>query len=282
MSQASQLKAMDDYFQSLLNDSSTEASDNAVPEMKSEIPTAGQNLSQQETKSQKTIQYSEAVPAPKIQKQPAEYGEQLPVTLEKAQQLNQLLSSLELNIAEEVETTLQQEIAVSNEIETEIVIDSALETVSAPTWSNIEVSNEFPALFFIISGVTFAVPLTELGGIHKLEKVTPLFGKPDWFSGVMTMREEKLNAVDGARWFMPGKEIDDPYQYLILLGESKWGIECHQLIGTETLHVDQIKWRDKPGKRPWLAGMVKDKMCALLHVQELLTLLKRGVNIDGQ
>jgi purine-binding chemotaxis protein CheW len=30
-----------------------------------------------------------------------------------------------------------------------------------------------------------------------------------------------------------------------------------------------------------LAGMVKDKMCALLHVQELLALLKKGVNIDG-
>ena len=67
-----------------------------------------------------------------------------------------------------------------------------------------------------------------------------------------------------------------------MLGESQWGIECHTLIGTETLRYDQIKWRDKPGKRPWLAGMVKEKMCALLHVQELLTLLQQGVNIDGQ
>ena len=36
-----------------------------------------------------------------------------------------------------------------------------------------------------------AVPLTELGGIHNLEKVGPLFGKPDWFQGVMLHREEK-------------------------------------------------------------------------------------------
>ena len=81
---------------------------------------------------------------------------------------------------------------------------------------------------------------------------------------------------------MPGQINKDSYQYLVMLGESQWGIECHTLIGTETLRYDQIKWRDKPGKRPWLAGMVKEKRCALLHVQELLTLLQQGVNIDGQ
>jgi purine-binding chemotaxis protein CheW len=28
--------------------------------------------------------------------------------------------------------------------------------------------------------------------------------------------------------------------------------------------------------------MVKEKMCALLHVRELLLLLERGVNIEGR
>lgn len=50
------------------------------------------------------------------------------------------------------------------------------------------------------------MPLTELGGIHQLTKINTLFGKPDWFAGVMTQRETQLNVVDTTRWIMPGRE----------------------------------------------------------------------------
>ncbi len=150
-----------------------------------------------------------------------------------------------------------------------------------PQWQNIVTDREFQALFFVVSGVTFAVPLTELGGIHQLAKINTLFGKPDWFAGVMTQRESQLNVVDTTRWIMPSKASSEPYQYLVMLGDSPWGLACHQLVGTELLLRDRIQWRSSAGHRPWLAGMVKEKMCALLHVQELLTLLERGVNIDG-
>jgi purine-binding chemotaxis protein CheW len=58
-------------------------------------------------------------------------------------------------------------------------------------------------------------------------------------------------------------------------------LACHQLHGTELLSKDKVQWRTSAGKRPWLAGMVKDRMCALLHVTELLILLEKGVDIDG-
>lgn len=112
-------------------------------------------------------------------------------------------------------------------------------------------------------------------------QINTLFGKPDWFAGVMTQRETQLNVVDTTRWIMPGREASEPYQYLVMLGNSQWGLACHELHGTELLVRDRIQWRGSAGKRPWLAGMVKDKMCALLHVQELLALLVKGVNIEG-
>ena len=127
------------------------------------------------------------------------------------------------------------------------------------------------------------MPLTELGGIHQLGEVTSLFGQPGWYKGIMTSREQKMNVVDTAQWVMPGQHLEIPdYKYLIMLGESPWGLACHHLKGTELLHRDQVKWRHQEGKRPWLAGMVKEKMCALLHVRELLLLLERGVNIEGR
>ncbi|HHQ4756890.1 chemotaxis protein CheW [Aeromonas hydrophila] len=157
------------------------------------------------------------------------------------------------------------------------------EEVAPSTWENIDTGKEFQALFFEVAGVTFAVPLTELGGIHQLGEVNTLFGQPGWYKGIMTSREQKMNVVDTAQWVMPGQHLEVPdYKYLIMLGESPWGLACHHLKGTELLHRDQVKWRHQEGKRPWLAGMVKEKMCALLHVKELLLLLERGVNIEGR
>lgn len=157
------------------------------------------------------------------------------------------------------------------------------EEVAPSIWENIDTGKEFQALFFEVAGVTFAVPLTELGGIHQMGEVSSLFGQPDWYRGIMTSREQKMNVVDTAQWVMPGQHLEIPdYKYLIMLGESPWGLACHHLKGTELLHRDQVKWRHQEGKRPWLAGMVKEKMCALLHVRELLLLLERGVNIEGR
>jgi len=52
------------------------------------------------------------------------------------------------------------------------------------------------------------------------------------------------------------------------------------LVDTVTLQHDDVKWLDNPSKRKWLAGLVKDKMCALLDVDALIELLDDGVNIN--
>ncbi|WP_109338960.1 chemotaxis protein CheW [Saliniradius amylolyticus] len=144
---------------------------------------------------------------------------------------------------------------------------------------------EFQALYFTVAGLLLAVPLTELGGIHQLEKTSPLFGKPDWFDGVMIHKQQKLNVVDTARWVMPQKYDETlaeslNYQYLIMLGESQWGLACESLVNNVTLQHEDIKWSDGQGKRPWLAGLVKEKMCALIHVSELIKMLDRGMGMN--
>ncbi|MDO6693927.1 chemotaxis protein CheW [Aliiglaciecola sp. 3_MG-2023] len=142
---------------------------------------------------------------------------------------------------------------------------------------------DFQVLFFDVAGLTLALPLTELGGIHKIKKVGPLFAKPKWFKGVMLHRDEKLNVVDTALWVMPEKYNEElaeslNYQYLIMLDSSGWGLACESLVTTTTLAPDDVKWRKANSKRPWLAGMVKDKMCALVNVKQLITLLDKGHN----
>jgi len=147
--------------------------------------------------------------------------------------------------------------------------------------------NRFQALFFEVAGLTLAVPLTTLGGIHQLEKIGPLFGKPDWFMGVMIHRGAKLNVIDSAKWVMPEKYDENlaqslNYRYLIMLGDSLWGLASEKLINTVTLAKTDVKWRETTGKRPWLAGMVKEKMCALIDVDELISMLNKGLGSNDQ
>ena len=145
-----------------------------------------------------------------------------------------------------------------------------------------QLEERFQALFFEVAGLTLAVPLITLGGIHQLEKVGPLFGKPAWFKGVMLHRDQKINVVDTAMWVMPEKYDQNMsetlnYQYLIMLGDSLWGLASDKLVNTTTLAKDEVKWRGANSRRPWLAGTVKEKMCALVDVNQLILMLNNGL-----
>jgi len=142
-------------------------------------------------------------------------------------------------------------------------------------------SGKFQALFFEVSGLKVALPLKELGGIHQIGTLNTLPGKPDWYKGVMLYRDQKINVVNTAMWVMPEK-YDQAlaeklnYQYVIMLGKSSWGLACEKLVNTISLEQDDVKWRSSEGKRPWLAGLIKQHMCALLDVEAMIALLAKG------
>ncbi|XEI31858.1 chemotaxis protein CheW [Aeromonas veronii] len=290
MSDTIQVRAMDDYFHSLLLDE---------PLVLDEVE------ERQSAPVLQLLRQSQSVPdvvaAPYLENDPrlAQLGEllaqvgQVQFENDAFTQEATLTAPLEI-VAEEsllpVEPEWPAEVLAPEAVEphTTILTETALEvdpvdTCEPVAWENIDTGKEFQALFFDVAGVTFAVPLTELGGIYQLGEITSLFGQPRWYKGIMTSREQKMNVVDTAQWVMPGQHLEmDDYKYLIMLGESPWGLACHHLKGTELLHREQVKWRHQEGKRPWLAGMVKEKMCALLHVRELRLMLERGVNIEGR
>jgi purine-binding chemotaxis protein CheW len=180
--------------------------------------------------------------------------------------------------------TQQQIIQQDNkEIQVEVETKTSGVEVSAPISLQDSLDERFQALFFEVAGLTLAVPLIELGGIHEITKIAPMIGKPDWFMGVMLKNEDKFNVVDSARWVMPEKYNDEMaetlnYQFLINLGKTPWGLTCERLINTVELNKSDVKWRTNTGKRPWLAGMVKERMCALINVAELVKMLKAGLS----
>ena len=139
-----------------------------------------------------------------------------------------------------------------------------------------KIKNEaLQVIFFQVAGLTFAVPLIELGGIHQLKNVNDLVGQAPWLHGIMSYNDKQIQVVDTAQWMMPEKCDQQltqslKYRYVIMLENSNWGISAEQLVATETLQASDVKWLPSSEKRPWLAGLVKQRMCVLLNVPALI------------
>lgn len=156
-----------------------------------------------------------------------------------------------------------------------------VENDGRPTWA----AESFECLLFDVAGLTLAVPLVCLGSIYSLEgqELTPLFGQPEWFLGILPSQAGNLKVLDTARWVMPDRYRDDfrqGLQYVISVQGYEWGLAVHQVSRSLRLDPNEIKWRSHRGQRPWLAGTVIEHMCALLDVAELAELIASGAVKD--
>jgi len=144
-----------------------------------------------------------------------------------------------------------------------------------PAWAQ----QRFECLLFKVSGLMLAVPLVELGGVLKLEtELTPLFGQPDWFMGLLPSKGEgTVKVIDTARWVMPERYREQErasLKYVVMMESSEWGLACHEVADAITLEPHQVNWRSDRGRRPWLAGTVIEHMCAIMDVAALVKLLR--------
>ncbi len=145
-----------------------------------------------------------------------------------------------------------------------------------PDWGR----GRFQSLIFRIGELKLAVPLVKLGGIHRMEpKPTPMPENPDWYLGLIGDELGNISVIDTALWIMPekydiakAKGLD--YKFFVLLDDSRWGLACSRVENAITLSEEDIRWNRKASKRPWLAGMVVEEMCALIDVETLLMMLE--------
>ncbi len=135
-----------------------------------------------------------------------------------------------------------------------------------PQWAQ----NRFDVLLFEVSGLTLAVPLIALGQIQPLtDELTPLFGQADWFMGLQPTPAGKIRTVNTAKFVMP-ERYDENFvktaKYVVSINGVPWGLAVDSVNQPISLHPDDVKWRGDRSKRPWLAGTVKEHMCALLDI----------------
>lgn len=160
-----------------------------------------------------------------------------------------------------------------------IVVSQAEEIVSAfkipgldwlpnglPQWAQAR----FDVLLFKVSGLTLAVPLISLGQIQPItEELTPLFGQADWFMGLQPTPAGKIRIVNTAKFVMPERHDENfvkNAKYVVSINGVPWGLAVDSVNQPISLQPDDVKWRTNRSKRPWLAGTVKEHMCALLDI----------------
>jgi purine-binding chemotaxis protein CheW len=170
----------------------------------------------------------------------------------------------------------------------ESVVAKQIEVDMAPTPPPLQLSGQpswaeepFECLLFDVAGLTLAVPLVCLGSIYPLvgQELTPLFGQPDWFLGILPCQAGNLRVLDTARWVMPDRYRDDfrqGLQYVISVQGYEWGLAVHQVSRSIRLDPKEVKWRSQRSQRPWLAGTVIEHMCALVDVAVLAELIASG------
>ena len=134
--------------------------------------------------------------------------------------------------------------------------------------------NRFQVLLCDIANVTIAIPLIELGGIHQLTQISSIAKQPSWCRGILIKGSDKFTCIDAAAWLVPKRyaatKLRSEYEFAVQLGKSPYVLCCNSVRATLEVCKDDIKWRDNTTNRPWLSGLLKEKMCALIDGAQML------------
>lgn len=135
-----------------------------------------------------------------------------------------------------------------------------------PQWAQ----TRFEVLLFKVSGLTLAVPLIALGKIRPITGgLASLPGQAEWFMGLQLTTTGKIYTVNTAKFVMP-ERYDENFaktaKYVISINGVPWGLAVDSVNQPIRLMPEEVKWRTNRSKRPWLAGTIKEHMCALLDI----------------
>lgn len=136
----------------------------------------------------------------------------------------------------------------------------------------------FQAMLFHVSEMRFAAPLIHLQGVVPFaETPTRLPETPDWFLGVCTYRGQNVRVVDTAGLTTRGQILDvkRDYQHVILLQAGSWGLACDAVSEVLTIAPSTVQWRKRLSDKPWLAGTLRERLCAVLDMDALALSLER-------
>ncbi len=171
-----------------------------------------------------------------------------------------------------------KEIAAGDETENGVNNNSA-NLQQVPVWAE----QEFQCLMFHVVGISLAVPLIKLNGVIPWnENLTPMPGHSNAFMGLLRHLGKNVKVMDTAHVILPPDQMqqlassEERIKKIILMDEGRWGLACDDVGEVITLTHSDVRWRTAAGKRPWLAGTISERLCALLDTDVLSEQLSEG------
>ena len=232
----------------------------------------------------------------------SERHEEKPALVDQQLALGVYLEALLAEPQSETKTQAKVETRVESKVEAKVetpaptvteVVESApaaapeaqRSAAGVPEWAS---EAAFQCLMFKVWGLTLSVPLVKLYGVLTWpETLTPVFGHAGWFMGLARAQEKNIQVMDTAQLVLPPHKLETlradqerQFHNIILIDEGRCGLACDEVAEVITLHEDDVQWRSAEGKRPWLAGTVREHMCALLEVDEFIRMI-RAIKTDA-
>jgi purine-binding chemotaxis protein CheW len=149
-----------------------------------------------------------------------------------------------------------------------------------PDWAE----PDFQALLFQVARLNLAVPLVKLHSVVPWEDaaVSAMPNQPPWCHGVFRYRDRNVTVIDTGRLVLPDDRREEleaqeaEPEKILIVGDGRWGLACRTVGEVVRLTPDEVKWRSGGGKRPWLAGTVLGRLCALMDTEAFAAMLERG------
>ena len=158
------------------------------------------------------------------------------------------------------------------------VAESEVVASEIPDWGE----EPFKTLFFNVGDTTLAAPLEKLSGIlTECDDIKVIPGNTARYLGVIIHRGNTIRIVDfehlvaelsGEPMSQVPAEVEPPKRIVLIEGE-RIGIACRDVAEVEEVAPSEVRWRVGTSKRPWYRGIVVGKMCALLDIDALLSIL---------
>lgn len=279
----------DDLLQNYLNDLLDTAplepeQPNPAPAVKpvhtSTEPAVDTAVDEKKAQLQKLL-YSAKLQVAQVVDVPAEEQAEVKAALAEVETVTETVTEVGQPVLDDAETATSP---VSEVGESALAVESLRQALQwgadgRPQWAQ----DDFEVLLFKVCGLTLAVPLITLGQISPLnDELTPLFGQADWFMGLQPAPSGKVRTVNTAKFVMPERYdpvFEETAKYVISINGVPWGLAVDTVEQPIRLSPEDVKWRTERSQRPWLAGTVKEHMCALLDIPkmgELLTMADRN------
>jgi len=229
-------------------------------------------LPQHKAKVEKLLEAARVQLKPELQLKPKVATTKASVSVPKPAE--QIEAKAPVEFGREIEVAARPDVELAPELEPDFELEGLVwEANGRPPWAQ----GNFDVLLFKVSGLTLAVPLVALGQIQPItDALTPIFGQADWFMGLQPTALGKIRTVNTALFVMP-ERYDEAFlktaKLVISINGLEWGLAVDSVNQPITLSPDAVKWRSERSKRPWLAGTVKEQMCALIDVPMMGKLL---------